>query len=260
MSKIKLIKNPMKNKFSLLILITGIFLIVFYLESPLLAEGAVKYYGTQGVCTKPYYKPTDIVGYFYDVKLKEALYITYDWCVVKPLLWYGTIFGHYDVDANKIKDSLDNIFPEKQVYYGLIPNYFFKDGGNFIQRGKFTTQRHGDEKTGYFLNDNAFKNIFAGNFPKPPRYVPTKDTNDPIFQQYGLAGVKEAKGTVAPLIMNRMLELHQIFENHIAKGRCNNISYAQKYTAYCDYFAIRTKPYSPRQYYGLDKLPEYKPQ
>jgi len=244
----------MKNKFSFLILIIGIFLVVSCLESPLLAEGAViKYYGTQRVCTKPYYKPTDIVGYFYDVKLKEALYITYDWCVVKPLLWYGTIFGHYDVDAKKIQNSIENIFPEKQVYYGLIPGYFFNDGGNFIQRGKFTTEQHKEDLTGYFLNDNAFKNIFAGNYPKPPRYVP----DNKIFSDYGVA---EPKGTVAPLIMDRMSELHQIFERFISKGRCNDISYTQKYGAYCDYFAIRTKPYSPRQYYGLDKLPEYKPQ
>jgi len=208
---------------------------------------------TQDVCTKSYYRPTDIVGYFFDNKSKEALYITYDWCVVKPLLWYGTIFGTYNVSKDQIQQNLEYIFPEKQVYYGLIPGYFFKDGGNYIQRGKFTTKQHLNEKTGYFLNDNPFKNIFGGNFPKPPRFV-----NDPsIFQNYGTA---TPKGTIAPLIMDRMAKLHDIFANEIAKGYCNIIAYAQKKSYYCDYFSIRTKVYTPSAYFGLDKLPEYKTQ
>lgn len=226
-----------------------LFLLAFALQIPQLASAKIY---SQGVCTKPYYKPTDIVGYFYNYKLKEALYITYDWCVVKPLLWYGTIFGHYNVTAEEVQANLNYLFPEKQVYFGLIPGYFFKDGGSYIQRGKFTTEQHKQDTTGYFLNDNPFKNIFGNNYPKPPRFVP--DTS--IFSQYGVA---TAKGSIAPLIMRRMSDLHVFFSNFIVKGYCNNMSFAQKYANYCDYFAVRTKYFVPSQYFGFDKLPEYNP-
>ncbi|MGB9726541.1 MAG: hypothetical protein ACPLXB_00310, partial [Minisyncoccia bacterium] len=199
-----------------------------------------------------YYKPTDIVGYFYNYKLKEALYITYDWCVVKPLLWYGTIFGHYNVTLEEVQTNLNYLFPEKQVYFGLIPGYFFKDGGNYIQRGKFTTEQHKEDLTGYFLNDNPFKNIFDGNFPKPPRYVP----DNKIYNEYGIA---TPQGTIAPLIMQRMQILHQVFAKFIVKGFCNNMAWSSKNSYYCDYFAARTTTYTPSQYYGMNKLPEYNP-
>jgi len=240
-----------KNIFSLVLVI-----LILSSSFPLKGTSATnpnsKCKGAQGVCQKCYYRPTDIVGYFYNYKLKEALYITYDWCVVKPLLWYGTIFGNYNVTADEVQKNIDYLFPERQVYFGLVPGYFFKDGGNYLQRGKFTTEQHLKEGTGYFLNDNPFKNIFSGNFPKPPRFV-----DDPtIFSTYGVA---TPKGSIAPLIMDRMAKLHIFFSNFVVKGSCNNISFAQKYSYYCDYFATRTKTFVPSQYFGFDKLPEYNP-
>lgn len=228
-----------------------IFLLIFAFTFQIPFNTSAKIY-SQGVCTKPYYKPSDIVGYFYNYALKEALYITYDWCVVKALLWYGTIFGHYSVTADEVEKYLNDIFPERQVYFGLIPGYFFKDGGNYIQRGKFATEQHKSDQTGYFLNDNPFKNIFSGNYPKPPRYVPDSS----IYKTYGVA---TPKGEIAPILMKRMSVLHQFFANYIVKGKCNDINFAQKYARYCDYFAIRTKIFTPSQYFSFDKLPEYNP-
>lgn len=198
----------------------------------------------QHTCTKAYYKPTDLVGYFYNAKTLEAYYITFDWCVVKPILWYGTIFSWNEVSAEELSKNIDDLFPETQVYFGMIPSSFISDGGGRIQKGKFTTAQH--ENLSYFLNDNPFKNIYGGNYTKPPRYVP-----EPAVSA-------RPQGDVAPIIMNRMATLYKKFSGEIMKGMCNNPAYYQKNTALCTYFSRRTVPFVPPIYGGYTKLPEYR--
>jgi|GEM_PF-3324103 len=200
----------------------------------------------QGVCKKSYYLPTDIVGYFVSSYDHESYYITTDWCVVKSLLWYGTVFGHYMINEADLDKNMAYMFPDPQVYFGLIPNYFLNDGGGRPRRGAFTTT--GQKGYGYFLNDNPFKNIFGGNFPKPPRYVP-----DPKMGY----GILEAQGW-AQKFQKRMAELHDIFSKYIVNGYCRIPEFASKFTAICDYFSVRTVPFSPGQYQSFNKLPELK--
>ena len=231
------------KQFFLKTIILIIPLIVFMSCWPNISLGASPHYYSQNTCTKEYYKPTDLVGYFYDSKNLESYYIAFDWCVVKPILWYGTIFGWYDVDGTTLSKNINYIFPETQVYFGMIPSDFISDGGGRIQKGKFTTAQH--RTISYFLNDNPFKNIFGGNYTKPPRYVPEP------------AALATPQGDLAPMIMRGMQTLYDQFSNQVMKGQCSNPAFYQKNTALCTYFSSRTVPFVPPMYGGYTKLPAY---
>lgn len=211
-----------------------------------------------GACTKYFYTPSDIIGYFRDASIDESYYLTYDGCVVKALLWYGTIFGRYNVSFEEIKKNLGNIFPEKQVYFGLIPAGFIRyKGSKYYLPGKFTTAYHleqgGRKNTGIFLNDNPFKNIFGGNYPQPPRFVPGGYFFNPPFE------VKWPEGSIASLLHDRMIELDDIHTKYIVTGYCNVPDFSQRFPHTCDYFSSRVIQFTPHAYYGFSKLPEYNP-
>ena len=208
----------------------------------------------QDVCTKDFYTPSDIIGYFRNERLDESYYLTYDGCVVKDLLWYGTIFAPYAVSESEIKKDLHNIFPERQVYFGLIPDGFVKyRGSKYYLAGKFTTKYHKEHQTGIFLNDNPFKNIFGGNYPRPPRYVPGRYFFSRPFE------VSWPPGQISSLLKSRMEELHNIFKDYIVKGWCRVPNFSQRFPLTCNYFSVRTVQFTPHSYYSFNKLPEYNP-
>ncbi|HPC30895.1 MAG TPA: hypothetical protein PK119_00295 [Candidatus Paceibacterota bacterium] len=210
-------------------------------------------------CREFYYLEGDIIGYFRDVVKNESYYITFtsgidandniyhDWCVVKAVLWWGGVFEHYSFSAKDLQNNLENIFPEYQVYYGLIPYAFI--GTDTPQKGYFATEgMTTPKKYGYFTNDNPFKNIFGNSYPQPPQFI--KSNNFQI--------INPPSSMAAGIIMKRMKDIHaNIFVPYISKGACNLISLYPNLQNACQYFERRTMPFVPSGYNAFLKLPEY---
>jgi len=193
-------------------------------------------------CKKNFYTNNDIVGYFRDVKNDESYYITNDWCVVKAILWWGSVFEHYSPIEQEVNDRYEYIFPEPQVYFGLIPAGFLDAGNNIPRKGTFYTV--GLASFGYLINDDPFKNIYGINTPTPPQYIDNKN-----FKK-----ATPPKGSVADLLMiNRMSKLHQIFSTAIAAGACDNIQKQQELDKYCQYFLLRTRGHQPSAYHAFTR-------
>jgi len=205
-------------------------------------------------CQENYYEYQDIIGYFRDVAKKESYYVTHktdgrsysDWCVVKAILWWGGVFEHYSFTKSDLEKAINNIFPEEQVYFGLIPSSFV--GAIYPQKGFFCTVGICEKKHGYFANDEPFKNIYGKNLPNPPRFVKTRN-----FET-----VNPPPGFKAGIIMKRMDDLHyKIFVPFVAKGACNYPSRYPELQTACQYFQKRTTPFTPTAYNAFMKLPQY---
>lgn len=196
------------------------------------------------VCEKPYYTEGDIVAYFRDVKKNESYYITNDWCVVKAILWWGGIFGKYNVKTEELKANIDNIFPEPQVYFGLIPIAFL---GTYYPSNNFTTLTLKDY--GYFNIDNPFKNIYGDNPPIPPKFI--NSLTAPLARLPSTA-------TNAALLLDRMNFLQtNIFEKYVAKGACTTPEQYPQLRYACDYFFKRDYSFIPGKYSSFDKAIEF---
>jgi len=212
---------------------------------PIFSEAATE-------CRESFYQPEDIIGYFRDVVNNESYYITYsptynDWCVVKAILWWGGVFEHYSFTKKDLEKVIENIFPEYQVYFGLVPYAFI--GTNAPIKGLFATEgMTTPKKYGYFRNDDPFKNIYGNNYPQPPQFI--KSDNFSI--------IKPPAGTMADLIMKRMDDLHKkIFVPYISKGACNYPSLYPDLQNACQYFERRTMPFVPPAYSAFMLLPQY---
>ena len=192
------------------------------------------------VCEKPYYTEGDIVAYFRNVKTDESYYITNDWCVVKAILWWGGIFGKYNVKTEELKADIDYIYPEKQAYFGLIPIAFV---GTYYPSKNFTTLTL--EDYGYFTVDNPFKNIYGDNPPTPPKFVNSLTT--PLAWLPGTA-------TNAALLLNRMKTLQDIFEKYVvAKGACATPGQYPQLKNTCNYLSVRDYSFIPGIYSSFSK-------
>jgi len=205
-------------------------------------------------CKKNFYTNNDIVGYFRNVKTDESYYITNDWCVVKAILWWGSVFQHYE-DPNieaEIKQNIDDIFPDWQVYFGLLPENFLKaDSEGNPRSGAFCTV--GLANYGYFTNDSPFKNIFGNNYPQPPKFVSEEKskTKSCLSQK-----ATPPPSSVAAILMQRMDDLHyKVFVPRITKGQCQQLGKYPELTNACYYFSHRTQLSVPDAYKAFTKAP-----
>lgn len=190
------------------------------------------------ICKKNFYTNNDIVGYFRDVERDDSYYITNDWCVVKSILWWGSVFEHYSDIEWELSNRIDYIFPEVQVYFGLIPAGFLgnSDGPD---KGSFYTV--GLLNYGYLKNEDPFKNIYGDNRPKPPQFVDDTKVKSRI--------AKPPAGSEAARLLQRMDNLHyKIFEPRVAKGQCKNYNKYPELITACQYFATRVQTFIPPSY------------
>jgi len=195
------------------------------------------------VCKKNFYTNSDLVGYFRDIRKDDSYYITNDWCVVKAILWWGSVFEHYSDIAGELKERIDYIFPESQVYFGLIPAGFLGDTEG-PDKGSFYTV--GLLNYGYLKNDDPFKNIYGDNRPKPPIFAEDTKVKSKI--------AKPPAGTEAATLMKRMDDLHyKIFEPRVAKGQCKNYNKYPDLITACQYFANRVQTFIPPSYKTFTK-------
>ena len=196
------------------------------------------------VCEKPYYTEGDIVAYFRNVKKNESYYLTNDWCVVKAILWWGGIFATYNVKTEELKADIDYIYPEEQVYFGLIPIAFV---GTYYPSSAFTTKTL--QKYGYFTVDNPFKNIYGDNPPTPPKFVNSLTTT--------LAWMPNT-ATNAAILLDRMNFLQtNIFEKYVVKGLCTTPREYPELRDACNYFLKRDYAFIPEKYNSFDKATEF---
>ena len=193
-------------------------------------------------CSKTFYTNGDIVGYFRDFKKDDSYYIAKDWCVVKAILWWGSVFEHYSPIEQEINDEYAYIFPEPQVYFGLIPAGFLANTNGEPLKGFFYTV--GLQAFGYFRNDDAFKNIYGNNTPQPPQYIDNKK-----FKK-----ATPPAGSIAAKLLQRMDDLHyKIFAPRITQGQCQNLNRYQDLIYACTYFQNRTQGYAPPAYRAFTK-------
>lgn len=195
------------------------------------------------VCDKPYYQESELVAYFRDYKTDEAYYLTNDWCVVKGILWWGGVFAKYPVKTETLQASIQNIFPEPQIYFGLVPIALL---GTYYPTKNFTTKTL--KPYGYFTIDNPFKNIYGDNKPTPPKFVRAEEAS--------LAFIPP-QATNAKILFNRMNDLQNIFENNVLKGDCLKWNISQELKYACDYFRNRDNVFSPSYYYSFKKNTQY---
>lgn len=230
---------------SLILIITLAFLI-FSLKPPRV--------NASNPCKKNFYTNNEIVGYFRNVKTDESYYITNDWCVVKAILWWGSVFEHYE-DPNieaEIKQNLDYIFPETQVYFGLLPENFLKaDSEGNPRPGAFCTV--GLANYGYFKNDSPFKNIYGNNLTQPPQFISEEQsrTKSCISQK-----ATPPAGSAAAILMNRMHDLHyNVFSTRVVKGQCQQLGKYPELSYACFYFNNRAQLTVPPSYKAFTKTP-----